>query len=84
MHLTENSELVNAENKKQLFEEWSHYWDLEKKILIEKSPPNLIKTRFLQSHFPRSTLITIIRHPIAVAFATKRFTNKRWQRSRVE
>ena len=29
------------EQKEKLFKEWSKHWDLNKKFLIEKSPPNL-------------------------------------------
>src|SRR5918992_4047803 len=40
-HLTEASDLVTADNKLRLFEEWKAYWDLSKPVLLEKSPPNL-------------------------------------------
>ena len=43
--LDENSELINEINRKKLFNEWSRFWDLEKNILLEKSPPNIIRTR---------------------------------------
>lgn len=70
-HLTENSPLVTAENQQKLFEEWSPYWDLTKKYLLEKSPPNLIRTRFLQAIFPESSFIVMMRHPLAVSYATR-------------
>lgn len=75
-HLTENSELITDKNKQKLFNEWEKYWDLNSKLLIEKSPPNLIKTRFLQEMFPNSYFITIIRHPIAVSYATKKWSGQ--------
>ncbi len=84
MHLDENSKLINESNRKKLFNEWSKYWNLKKAILIEKSPPNLLKTRFLQAFFPNSIFITIIRHPVAVALATKRFTDKRFNKTNIE
>ena len=69
-HLTEDSDLLTPENKLKLFKEWSRHWDLTKPNLLEKSPPNLIKTRFLQSVFPNSYFIVILRHPVAVSLAT--------------
>lgn len=71
--LTENSPLVNEKYQNKLMAEWANYWDLSKTLLIEKSPPNLIRTRFLQAMFPSTLFITVIRHPIAVAYATQQY-----------
>jgi Sulfotransferase family len=68
---TETSPLVTPENTSKLFEEWSRYWDLSKPYLLEKSPPNLIRTRFLQALFPDSYFVVIMRHPIPVTLATQ-------------
>jgi len=76
-HLTEESALVSSENRQRLFEEWSKYWDLTKPCLLEKSPPNLIRTRFLQAIFPGSYFIVVTRHPIAVSLATSKWTPSR-------
>ena len=35
-------------------------------VLVEKSPPNLVRTRFLQALFPDARQIVVTRHPIAV------------------
>jgi len=70
-HLTEKSELVTSANCNKLFTEWAPYWDLEKPFLLEKSPPNIIRTRFLQSMFPNVYFIVLTRHPIAVTYATR-------------
>jgi hypothetical protein len=72
-HLTESSTLVSGENAKRLFEQWSRHWNLNQPILLEKSPPNLIRTRFLQALFPRAKFIMIMRHPIPVTLATERW-----------
>jgi hypothetical protein len=69
-HLTEHSDLITPENKKRLFEEWSRHWDLSRRFLLEKSPPNIIRGRFLQAIFPNAYFIIIARHPIAVSLAT--------------
>ena len=72
--LNEKSEIIKKENKYKLFSEWSKYWDLSKEYLIEKSPPNLVRTLFLQAMFPNSYFITIYRHPAATSLATKKWS----------
>lgn len=72
--LNEKSEIIKKENKYKLFSEWSKYWDLSKEYLIEKSPPNLVRTLFLQAMFPNSYFITIYRHPVATSLATKKWS----------
>ena len=73
-HLTERSPLVTAENAERLRAEWSVYWDLSKPVLVEKSPPNLIRARFLQALVPGSAFVVITRHPIAVSIATQKWS----------
>ena len=72
-HLTEKSALITLNNREKLFGEWATYWDLHRPYLLEKSPPNLIRTRFLQAMFPNSYFIVITRHPVAVALATRKW-----------
>ncbi len=73
--LTETSPLINDTNSKKLFSEWSKFWDLGKPVLLEKSPPNIIRSRFLQAIFPNSRFIFIVRHPIAVSLATQKWSH---------
>src|SRR5215211_3031312 len=75
-HLIESSPLVTEENCRRLFSEWSRYWDLNKTYVLEKSPPNLIRTRFLQAMFPNSYFIVMLRHPLAVSYATQKWYRK--------
>jgi sulfotransferase family protein len=81
-HLTETSPLVSEGNRDRLLEEWGRHWDLSRGVLVEKSPPNLIRMRFLQALFPGSRMVMMLRHPIAVAAATRRFGRARrmWKR----
>lgn len=72
--LDENSNLINEKNRFKLLEEWGRHWDMSKSVLIEKSPPNLIRMRFLQELFPDAYFITIIRNPIAVSYATQKWS----------
>jgi len=73
--LTEDSPILSLENQRKLFQEWSSHWDLTRPYLLEKSPPNLIRTRFLQAAFPSSYFVVITRHPVAVSLATVKWTN---------
>jgi hypothetical protein len=73
-HLTEASSLASEENSIKLFSEWSQYWDSTKPFLLEASPPNLIRSRFLQRLFPNSYFIILVRHPVAVSLATQKWS----------
>lgn len=72
--LKEDSLLVSDKNRETLLREWSNYWDINKKVLLEKSPPNLVRGRFLQALFPQAKFIFILRHPLAVSFATQKWS----------
>jgi len=43
-------------------------------ITLKKAPPNLIRIRFFQKLFPNSKFIVILRHPLAVSFATQKWS----------
>lgn len=73
-HLNEDSSLVTDANAKKLFQQWTAHWDLSKPVLVEKSPPNLVRTRFLQALYPDSRFIILMRHPVAVAYATQKWS----------
>ncbi|HEY2310242.1 MAG TPA: sulfotransferase [Gaiellaceae bacterium] len=76
-HLTESSPLATSENAHAIFEEWSPHWELSRPVLLEKSPPNLLKTRFLQALYPGSAFVVIIRHPIPVSVPTAKWRGTR-------
>lgn len=69
-HMTEAHALATEASAETIFREWSAYWDLERRYLIEKSPPNIVRTRFLQTLFPSSRFVTVLRHPVPVSYAT--------------
>ncbi|MGI8631733.1 MAG: sulfotransferase family protein [Solirubrobacterales bacterium] len=71
-HLTERSELVSEANRRKLLEAWLPYWDSGRRVLVEKSPPNLVRTRFLQALFPWARFLVIMRHPLAVVAGEKK------------
>ena len=75
--LDERSPLVSNSNAEKLLSEWVKYWDQSRQVLIEKSPPNLIRTRFLQALFPNCRFVIVQRHPIAVSCATQKWYRRR-------
>ena len=75
-HLDENSPLLSEKNALKLLNEWIPHWDTDRQILTEKSPPNLVRTRFLQALFPESRFIVVLRHPIAVGYASQKWTSR--------
>ena len=72
-HLTEQSPLVAPGNAERLFQQWAPYWDLSRPVLVEKSPPNLVMTRFLQALFPEARFLVVMRHPVVVALSTSKW-----------
>lgn len=73
-HLTESSLLLTPANASRLRECWERHWDRNKTICVEKSPGNLLKTRFLQEVFPQAYFIIVRRHPVAVSLATQKWS----------
>jgi len=72
--MDESHPLVSSANAKKLFEQWRPHFDMSCDHLVEKSPPNIIRTRFLQKLFPHSKFIFILRHPLAVSYATQKWS----------
>lgn len=75
-HYTENSNLITEVNKSKLITQWEKFWNKNKYIYLEKSPVNLIHTRFLQKMFPNSYFIILIRNPIVVSYATMKWKDQ--------
>jgi hypothetical protein len=75
-HLTESSPLASAEARERLLRAWAPYWDGKRPILLEKSPPNLLRTRFLQALFPEAAFVAVVRHSIAVSLATRKWCHR--------
>ncbi len=71
VHLTE-ADVDDAESiRRRLLAAWRPHTDVTCATIVEKSPPNLLRFRYLQRAFPGAACIAIVRHPIAVAHATE-------------
>lgn len=64
----------------RLFREWRRHWDMTKPVLVEKSPPNLLMMRYLQRMFPLAHFVVVVRHPVVVSLATRKW--RRWLSTR--
>lgn len=73
--LTEASSLITPDAARRLTDAWAPYWDVSKPVLLEKSPPNLVRMRFLRALFPHARFLMMIRHPIAAAMATRKWAH---------
>jgi hypothetical protein len=73
-HLSGESPLASPENRQRLLSAWTPHWDLTRPVLVEKSPPNLVMTRFLQALFPDAYQLVVVRHPVVVSLSTKKWT----------
>ena len=72
-NLTEKSDFLLQQNR--ILYQWSKYWDLEKDILVQKSPSAIIHTRFIQEMLPDSYFILIKRHPLFYYYSLYEWDN---------
>jgi len=55
--------------RRELYRAWYAWWDPMRDVMVEKSPPNLIKSRYLQAVFPRTLFVFVLRHPVVACLA---------------
>lgn len=56
----------------RLKKEWGQRLDTRRPVLLEKSPPNAARTRWLQAHFAPARFIAVVRNGYAVAEGIRR------------
>ena len=72
--MTEDHPLATRKSAEKVFQQWQEFYDSSCEHYIEKSPTNLIRTRFFQKLFPNSKFVVILRHPLAIGYATKKWS----------
>jgi Sulfotransferase family len=60
---------------------WESYWDMDKPVLLEKSPPNLIRTREILAHFDPVKFVVMVRNPYAQCEGLMRRNNFKVKRA---
>lgn len=73
-HMTESAVRSLSVERAALFMAWRPFWDLSRPFLLQKTPSDLLKMRYLQKLFPQARFIILIRHPIAVSLATQKWS----------
>jgi len=68
-HLTEESDPARALRAKY---DWAYHFERRPGILVEKSPPNAVRTRWLQANFRPARFLAVTRHPYAVCEGMRR------------
>ncbi len=64
-----------ATDRRRLEAAWDRYWaDGDAPVRIEKSPQHLLELPFLDSVFPDGHQVVVLRHPLTVALATRKWT----------
>ena len=74
-HLTENHPLNRLETRQRIDLDWGPRFDPAQPWRLEKSPVNLLRTRLYQQLFPSAHFVIVLRHPVAVAQATAKWTD---------
>lgn len=71
-HMTETDAPDAARQRAEIEHAWFPWWSRPAAVHVEKSPPNLIRARYLQALFPEARFVMVVRHPLAVAMATRK------------
>ena len=86
VHLTEKDGMVTPSNLARIMNRFSYYWDLSKPVLVEKSPPTAVMSRFLQALYnvegdgergknkrkSVTKFFFVTRHPVSNTYAHQR------------
>ena len=65
---TRLTELDHLPRETTLYDQWATKWDLRKPILLEKSPPHVMHSRWLQALFREHTsyFVFTMKHPLSI------------------
>lgn len=66
-HLFRLTEADEGPDPVRIKKEWGARLDRRRPVLLEKSPPNTVRTRWLQKHFAPARFVAIVRNGYAVA-----------------
>lgn len=83
VHFIESNERVTTTNFAKLLNRFGTFWDLNKTVLVEKSPPTAVMSRFLEALYnvpvegvnegPTTKFLFITRHPLGNVYAQQAF-----------
>ena len=76
MHLTEGCRFDSAAVRDRLRSDWDLWYPPGGRWRVENSPVNLLRARLYQQLFPASQFVFVTRHPLAVARATAKWSDR--------
>lgn len=76
MHLVEGGPYDRLDVRRRLDADWSRWFPEGVRWRVEKSPVNLLRARLYQQLFPTAQFLFVVRHPVAVAQATLKWTDQ--------
>lgn len=79
-HLVEGCRYDTRGTRDRMEADWAPWFPAGTGWRVEKSPVNLLRMRLYQQLFPTSQFVVVVRHPVAVARATAKWTD--WARPR--
>lgn len=65
----------------QIKKEWRKYWDVTKPVLLEKSPPNIVRATAIEEHFQPAYFICLVRNPYALCESINRRAKSSFKRA---
>ena len=71
-HLFRLTEADRGPDAERIKKEWGIRLDTSRPVFLEKSPPNMARTRWLQAHFAPAKFVAIVRDGYAVAEGIRR------------
>jgi hypothetical protein len=60
---------------REMRESWEPFWPRDARVVLEKTPGNLLRTILLRRMYPSAKFVFMIRHPIASAIATQKWSH---------
>jgi hypothetical protein len=74
-HLTEANAYNRLDVARRIADEWDPWFPADAPLRVEKSPVNLLRSRLYQCLFPTAMFVFVVRHPVAVARATAKWSD---------
>ena len=75
-HLTEASRFNTLDTLRHIEAQWDGWYPRALPWRVEKSPVNLLRARLYQQMFPSSVFVFVVRHPVAVSMATRKWSDR--------
>ena len=76
MHMVEGGPWDRLEVAERLRRDWDRWYPPGGAWRVEKSPVNLLRARLYQQLFPACQFVFVVRHPVAVARATAKWSDR--------